>query len=267
VDNTQEDGYAARRAELEDGYRALPPAGSAVYWQQIEARNTAQRVPLEVLARCCRERHAAGAAEHAERVFRVIAQRIRPRLEKWSARVVAHAQAGMKPQLREDLEQECHMKLWREMAADGPTFLLESFVYKLDRICDHVAHSVMEQAGEWTRRDVEQPTRVPTSIRTSLDETPPGDDSPTLASQLPDPESVRGYELAEWSDLFAAIDQLPVEARAIIHGLFYEGRTQQEVADELGITDRTVRKRLQAILKDLRQGYQGGQNGQEGKND
>jgi hypothetical protein len=46
----QEDYYAARRAELERQFQALPTANSAEYWQRIEApRETA--LPPEVLCR------------------------------------------------------------------------------------------------------------------------------------------------------------------------------------------------------------------------
>lgn len=261
VDDNQDDSYAARRAALEEQYRALPPAGSGAYWQRIEEPDPAQRLPLEVLARCFRERKTAGFIEHADRVFITIMERIRPRIQKWTARIATQAKLGTKPQLREDLEQECHMRLWRELADDGPTFLLESFTHKLDRICDHAAHAVMEKAGEWTRRDVEHPTRVPASMRTSLDAIPQSADSPPLADLLPDHHTANEFDWVEWNDLFSKIDQLPQEARAIIHGLFYHEQTQQEIAQELGVSDRTIRNRLKAILEDLRKRYLGGQEG------
>ena len=76
--------------------------------------------------------------------------------------------SGMKSQIQEDLEQECYIKLWEELADDGPTFLLENFTFAFGRLRRHVAHDMMEQAGEWQRRGVERPTRIPRSEMDSL---------------------------------------------------------------------------------------------------
>jgi RNA polymerase sigma factor (sigma-70 family) len=277
VEDNQDDGYATRRAELEERYQALPPAGSADYWQRIEEADTSKRLPLEVLARCFRERNSAGVANHADRILEVIFARVRVSLERWSARIASQAKSGTIPQLREELEQECHMKLWGELAAEGPTFLLENFAHKLEKICGHVAQSLMEQAGHWQRRDVAQPTRIPTALTSSMDQQPASEDIPPLADLVPDQSAAKAFDLAEWSDLFREVDQLPREARAIIYGTFYEGRTQQELAAELGVTDRTIRKRLKEILAQLRARYQAsgpsendgqdGLNGQHGQED
>ena len=69
MDNNQDDVYAARRAELEAQFQALPPTGSSDYWRRIEESDAERRLPLEVLARCCRERYAAGVTDDANRIF------------------------------------------------------------------------------------------------------------------------------------------------------------------------------------------------------
>ena len=61
MDNNQDDVYAARRAELEAQFQALPPTGSGDYWRRIEEPDAERRLPLEVLAHCCRERNATGS--------------------------------------------------------------------------------------------------------------------------------------------------------------------------------------------------------------
>ncbi len=45
---------------------------------------------------------------------------------------------------------------------------------------------------------------------------------------------------------------LPEKDRFLVHCLFWEGKSEVEVAKELGISPRAVRKRLNAVLKKLR---------------
>ncbi len=48
-------------------------------------------------------------------------------VDRWAGSIARQAKSGMKPQLQQEMEQECYMKLWEDLASDGPTFLLESF--------------------------------------------------------------------------------------------------------------------------------------------
>lgn len=260
MEGNQDDAYAPRRAELESQFHTLPSVGSGEYWQRIEEANTAQRLPLEVLARCYRERDTAGILDDANRIFNVIVERTKLKVGRWARSIASKAKSGAGSLDPEDLEQGCYMKLWKELADDGPTFLLENFEHKLDLICKHVAHSEMEKAGEWIRPGVEKPTRVPRGEIESIDAKPRNDgDPPSPSAQTVDTRAQDAFNLAEYSDLLSQSDKLPRDARIIINGLFYQGRTQEEIARELGVTDRTIRNRLKVILEEMRRRYQGGE--------
>jgi RNA polymerase sigma factor (sigma-70 family) len=79
------------------------------------------------------------------------------------------------------------------------------------------------------------------------------DQGGTVAKQndpLSEPNSIAG-----WCDFHEAIEKLPDEEREVLHLLFYDGLTQLEAAEILGVTERTVRRRwydarlaLQAVL-------------------
>ncbi len=259
VHDTQDDPYAPRRAQLEAQFDELPTAGSADYWRRIEESGVGRKVPPEVLARCLRERLATGLVADAHRVFGAIMRQIEVGVGKWAWSIARQAKSGMTPERRDELEQECYMKLWEELQGDGPTFLLENFDYKLDRICQHVAHSVMEKAGEWKRRGVENPTRIPSGEIDPIQAEPEGDGDLPLVARLASASAQRDLNLAEYSDLLRQVEQLPPNERAIIEGLFHDGRTQEELAAELGVTSRTIRNRLKKILRELLEGYQGGE--------
>lgn len=261
MDNNQDDVYAARRAELEAQFQALPPTGSSDYWRRIEESDAARRLPLEVLARCYRERYAARITDDANRIFQVIVERIGIRVTRWAGSIARQAKSGMKPQLQQEMEQECYMKLWEDLAGDGPTFLLESFSHKLEYICDHVAQSQMIKAGEWKRSGVEKPKRIPRGEMESIEAEPVGEGELPLAAQLVSTSAQDELQRVDYSDLVADIEKLSREDRTIIYGLFFQDRTQEEIAAELGVTARTIRNRLQRILHELREFYEGNKGG------
>ena len=255
--DNQGEAYAVRRAELDRLFRALPPVGTADYWRSIEGAPAEQALPMEVLAHCVRDRLAAAVVADAERVFTVIVRRAQSSVRSWAQKIAGQARSGMKPQLREDLEQECYMKLWEELAGDGPTFLLEHFVFAFGRLRQHVAHDVMERAGEWQRSSVEMPTRIPRSQTGSWQAGAEGEDEMSLLEQVADTGAQDAFDQAELSDLLALVMELPADQRTIILDRFWGGRSQEETAVKLGISDRMVRYRLKTILRELSVRYRG----------
>lgn len=254
----QDDMYAVRRAEKDRQYQALPPTGTAEYWSAIEGVDGRELLPLEVLARCLRER-TAQAPQDAERIFTAILLRVQSPVSHWARRIAHSARSGMKPQLQEDLEQECLTKLWEELRKPGQTFLLENFASVLHRIEQHVAHEVMERLGEWKRSRVEHPERVPTDqIESIQNETESEGESP-LSKQYSDPDAQTAFDLAELSDLLDEVAKLPLEQRTIVYDRFWHDLPQSETAAKLGISDRMVRYRLTSILRELRKRYDGGE--------
>ncbi len=60
----------------------------------------------------------------------------------------------------------------------------------------------------------------------------------------PDPCAGDPVKLGEMIDLHEATAKLSGELKEVLHLIFYVGLSQNEAAEQLGITDRTVRKRL-----------------------
>jgi RNA polymerase sigma-70 factor (ECF subfamily) len=57
--------------------------------------------------------------------------------------------------------------------------------------------------------------------------------------------------LAEWCEFHAKIDELPEDQREVVGLLFYQGLTQADAAQLLGVTVRTVQRRWHAALVEL----------------
>lgn len=193
-----EERYAARRAAFERLFQELPPAGTAAYWQRIEQAPKEAALPLEVLARCLRERWSAGAHQHAKRIFECMLRRIQSRTTAWAWSIARQCHIDQH-QMQQDLQQACHTELWEELIDDGPTFLLENFLHALDRIQRHVAHASMEQAGEWKRTGVKTPTRIPPQITGSLFEQVDPEEELTREEILGDPNTQKAFDQAELS--------------------------------------------------------------------
>jgi RNA polymerase sigma-70 factor (ECF subfamily) len=62
----------------------------------------------------------------------------------------------------------------------------------------------------------------------------------TLYNRADEPE-----DLATWSSFHLRVDALPEEQREVVNLLFYEGLTQQEAAEVLGVGLRTIKRRWQ----------------------
>lgn len=249
----QDDAYAARRAELDRRFSALPPAESPAYWQAIETHDPAGALPLEVLGRCFRERWAAGARADSEHVYTAIGKRVQARVVAWARSLARQAPQGQQATLAEDLAQECYVALWDELADANDSFLLEGFVHSLDRIQRHTAHAIMEREGLWRRHGVQKPTRVPRTETERLDAPGRDEESTPANDRIFDVGAEDAFERVELeSDVRALLDSLPPEDRDLLYYCYWCDIQRDEVARQLGVTDRTVRNRLSRIYAVLR---------------
>jgi RNA polymerase sigma-B factor len=90
----------------------------------------------------------------------------------------------------------------------------------------------------------------------SLNDTPPGDAGFSWIDRLPSEEL--GFGQAEAVAVLApACRRLKQRDRRILQMRFYEQKTQQQIADELGVTQVQVSRLLQRILTDLKRSIAG----------
>jgi RNA polymerase sigma factor (sigma-70 family) len=73
-----------------------------------------------------------------------------------------------------------------------------------------------------------------------------------LAERPPEPVVPEdAEELERWSSFHEAVERLPAEEQAVVSLIFYHDWTRQQVAEELGISERTVRRRWESALVHL----------------
>lgn len=89
----------------------------------------------------------------------------------------------------------------------------------------------------------------------SLDVQVGGEDSSTLGELLPDPDDSAERRAAEARVMLRPVmRRLPARHRRLLEMRFVQELTQQEIADELGVTQTQVSRLLAKILGDLRRG-------------
>lgn len=76
---------------------------------------------------------------------------------------------------------------------------------------------------------------------------------PSSDAALFDPQdnTMEPASLAQWSELHQQIDRLPDEEREVVDLVFYQGLTQAQAAELLGLSARTVLRRWHAALVKL----------------
>lgn len=261
----QDDPHAARRAEMEQTFQSLPAAGTPDYWRRIEQATRETALPLEVLARCVRERAHAGARDQASRVFHVILGRIQRTVQVHVKATVRRSAGRDKEELARDLEQEYYKNIWKELIDNEPTWFYESFTHRLERVMSHAAHSFMEREGLWKRRNVATPHRVPAIEQESLDRPISPSGQVPLSHLIPDPTDGAYARVDLETDIAALLEALQPEDRDLLRDLYWSELTQEQVAERLDVTDRTIRNRLTRILKQLREEYLGGEEDEHGE--
>lgn len=253
----REEQDAGLRAAFKQVMAILPSPGTVEYWLRIEQASEDDPLPLEVLAHCLRAHLNEGARGDAERIFGVLLLRTQTHRQHWVRLIAGYSRDGTALGLAEDLEQEAALALWKELAVVTHTYLLVNFGHALKRIEQHVAHRFMQQAGQWKRAGVAQSRRVQ---RSSLDrlEGRAGTEEPMHdAESLADPTAEAAFNHVEISsDLIALLRSFHLRDRFIVYDRFWRGRTEAEIAAELRITSRTVRKILTRVLTALRARYQ-----------
>ena len=87
-------------------------------------------------------------------------------------------------------------------------------------------------------------------VRVELD-APTGDATSTAAESIGSED--RSYEVSEeWLSVAPALRDLPERERTILYLRFFEGKTQTEIADELGISQMHVSRLVSQSLEKLR---------------
>lgn len=175
----------------------------------------------------------AACLQGRESAYALLVERYTPRLHRIAARICRH------PQDAEDAVQESFLQAVRDLRKWRPTAPLEAWL---------VTITVR------TAQKVDQRSNRVASRSDSLD-APLADGNPReLRDQAAgtDPAAAAGSaDLA--SRLAAAVEGLPSKYRVAVTMRFQEGLSPKEIAEHLGLPERTIRTHLLRGLKALKE--------------
>lgn len=226
---------------MERQVAALPATGTDAYWVALANPD----LPMEVLARCLRERLNAGNAQAVARIYELVLLRVERSNQAWARKTAQIAGRGQAAELAEDLEQEVRAALWEELKSERK-FIEVSFGSVLRRLRQHVATTYMQREGYWQRKGVATPERVPRRLIESL--TPPEEDDADMLGlgprQLPaDPKAEAEFTAIEAAEIVQKLlDLLSPRDRELLYLTFEGGLTQEELAAHFNVTDRSIRE-------------------------
>lgn len=257
VEDAVEDQLVARRLTLAKAYQALPVYGSSEFWNIIEEPDLKLMLPLEVLVKCSRFALANGDNAGWRRIAEVILRRVQTSNEYWAYQVLGNVrmQPGERNMLVHDLYADLCERLIRALMDTKRQFWEESFQHCLQFERKHVYQAFMTREGRWhNQHEADAPTRrIPRKHIESLDQPVLHANGEMWELDIEDEQAQQALLSVEQNDLALLILHLPEKLKSIIWLIFWEGRTEKDIAQILGITDRTVRNRLREALKLLRE--------------
>ena len=226
-DDEYRETIARHQARLAQLHANLPRYGSVAYWHIVEELDRRVALPLEVIVKCIRVASAYGDDAGRNRTLEILFRRIAYSNEHWAHSVLRTARLSESEQalLAHDLYADICEGVIRAIMDPTRLFWEENFLHCLSFERKHVYHAFMRREGRWY------------SIRRRA-----------FLPLVEDEVARKALLAVEQSDLFALIVGLPEKLKAVVLLIFWEERTEKDVAQILGITDRTVRNRLKHAL-------------------
>ena len=265
---------------------SLPAYGSTAFWQAIEELDRQKAIPLEVLVTCLRLAVAYGDIAARNRIVEAIVRRTQMENEYWTHSVLKYVRvsADERAMLAGDLYADLCECLIRALLDPKRLFWEEHFQHCLRFERQHVYSAFMRREGRLkhgqaqvpptashdplplrqSTREMEDPKgveadgnivvsrRVPRRLLYSIDTPVILADGETMELLIEDEHAQEALQAIEHEDVPRLVLGLPQKLKSVVWLIFWEGRTEKDTAQVLGITDRTVRNRLQEALKLLR---------------
>ncbi|HZS75638.1 MAG TPA: sigma-70 family RNA polymerase sigma factor [Ktedonobacteraceae bacterium] len=247
-------------------FNALPEYGSPAFWKVVEEVDSPLALPLEVLVRCVRVAMRCGDEPGRNRLIEVILRRVQGINERWVQQVLGSI--DVPPHEREqyaaDLYADLCESMIRALLDSERHFWEEHFLHCLRYERKHVYSAFMIREGHWKRikwpmGESDQTARtashadrkrIPRIMLESLERRATSND------ELIDEQAQQAFFAVEESDVARLVMYLPEHLRSVIFLVFWEEKTAKEAAHILGVSDRTVRNRLQDALNYLRHDLQ-----------
>lgn len=245
-----DEGISMRRATLAHLYNSLPQYNSPEFWCICEQPD----LPLEILVKIVRCAICQNDSTVRARVVECIMRRIITMNEKWSFYILKPLALPYYEyqSLAYDLCAELYLAVIRALFDPERVFWEENFRHCLEFEKKHVYRSLLVREGRWHDKLQRPGNRIPRSLMASLDQLAYCVNNCVYTRDVEDEQAQVRLHAIEQDDLLQYILRLPERLKMVILLLFWEERSEKEVAELLRITARAVRYRLRTALQCLR---------------
>jgi RNA polymerase sigma-70 factor (ECF subfamily) len=170
-----------------------------------------------------------GDAAAADALFRAIAERL-----EHLARRMLRGYPNVRPWVdTADVLQGTVCRLLATLRKLQPPSTRDFF----NLAANHVRRELIDLARRYARR--ERPQAFGS-----------GGSSPSSSAPA-DPAAVAADDIELWTRFHEAVEELPAEEREVFGLCFYHAWTQQQIAELLGVNERTIRRRWHAACREL----------------
>jgi RNA polymerase sigma factor (sigma-70 family) len=176
--------------------------------------------------------------------------------EYWSRQVLSkmHLPSEERCMYAHDLYADLCERVIRAIHDSKRQFWEENFQHCLCFERKHAYQAFMTREGRWYNQQANESAtrRVPRSLIGSLDQPVQHLNGESWEMDIVDEQAQQALLSVEQHDLPLLILDLPEKLKLVIWLIFWEERTEKNVASILGVSDRTVRNRLHKALSLLR---------------
>jgi Sigma-70, region 4 len=239
-----------RRLAFAHLHTTLPEYGTIAYWQMIEvedAEDVQSALPLEVLVLSLRTAIERRDVEGRNRIMTQIIRRTQKYNTYWASNALnaLHIPAGERREVARDIFADLYERIMRALIDPERAFWEENFQHCLRFERMHVFQAFLMREGWWKH----QSERIPRNLLESLDAAPQSTSGERCGITIEDEQTQKDFLAVELSHVPLLLLHVPESLQSVLVLLFWEGRTEKEVASLLNITDRTVRNRLRRALQ------------------
>jgi RNA polymerase sigma factor (sigma-70 family) len=227
-------------------FNALPVPTSFVSLQTFAESD----ISLETLVRCLRQ---TSDLENRNRILEMIVQRTQTSNERWATYILyvrAIVPVGAQATLADDLYADLCERMLRAVLDPERHYWEENFQQSLIYERKHVYAAFLIREGYCYPPGTKVGERIPRAHLQSVELLRFWEAQCDLYYE--DEQAQKFLCSIEASDLCQLVLGLPETLRVVILLVFWEGRTEKEVARVLGVTDRTIRNYLHKALQFLR---------------
>jgi len=161
--------------------------------------------------------------------------------------ILIHCQERLKQLTRQMLQRFPGVQQWEETSVVFHNVLI-SLTLALRQLTFDTMTDFLQLAACHIRREL---LDLAKKCRPILVGGPGGESSaPDPVATKPDPTN-DPYNLAQWEEVHSRIDQLPPDHRHLFDLLYYQGLTQPEAAELLGVPLRTLKRTWQRARENL----------------